>query len=60
MMVPNSIRLMSSVKEKLQSYLIFLATLFINLESSHMKARKKIFLRKKSTSRLIMNYSPEV
>lgn len=29
------------MKEKLQSYLIFFATLFINLESSHMKARKK-------------------
>lgn len=41
MMVPNSIRLMSSMEEKLQSYLIFLAPHFINVESSHMKARKK-------------------
>lgn len=41
MMAPNSIRLMSSMKEKLQSYLIFLAPHFINVESSHMKARKK-------------------
>lgn len=46
MMVPNSIRLMSSMKEKLQSYLIFFATLFINLESSHMKARKKNLSKK--------------